>query len=345
MNRRVVRALIATVLALGALAPIEAQASTPGSVAAAAATVPPVSNLRAYAQYDHTLRAQWQLPAAAYAPGAKVIARYTRGRTPAPTPDTGYATTWVRYASIAQARPLLASTTYTFAVWVRDPSGHLSARRSLTLDTRPDTTPPQPVSAAGAAPGLAQGSLTPTVALRWKPGGDVDIASYRVLRTSSDWAHATVLAPTWPGSTYLDTSGSLRRDTTYRYYLAARDTQGRLGAYTRLEVTTNARRFGGLASWAQVWMVGITDSSGSEVPVEQDDDRFTWTAVLVPGRYTLCETVFQDPGNHFTINPGCWTPRGTVDITTNGPPAAAVGALVVGAVDRPTGIDISLSYQ
>ena len=124
LSRRLVRVLTAAAMAVGGalVAPVHH--------ADAAASVPAVSNLRPYARYDHTLRAQWDVPAAAYAPGARVVVRYTRGLTAAATPDAGYAATWVQYARVAEARPLLASTTYTFAVWVRDAAGHLSQRHA-----------------------------------------------------------------------------------------------------------------------------------------------------------------------------------------------------------------------
>ena len=311
----------------------------------AATSVPAVSNLRPYVRYDHTLRAQWDVSAAAYAPGAKVIVRYTRGLTAAATPDAGYAATWVQYARVAEARPLLASTTYTFAVWVRDAAGHLSQRRTLSLATLADTTPPRVVSSPSAQPGLRSSTLVPKVDVRWSPSGDADIASYRVLRTSSDWAHATVLEAAWPTTRYADTAVSLRRDVTYSYYVAARDTRGLLGAYTKVGVTTNARRIGGAASSGTAWFLYVTDTAGTQMDVDVDLDAVTWTAVVVPGRYTVCEHVLQDPGEHFQIIPGCWTPTGTVDDRDSEPPAAARDALLVGADDRPTGIDISLHYR
>jgi len=320
---------------------------TARTLARPASGVSPVAHLRVAARYDHTVRLAFDPPPEAYTYKYPVV-RMTRGHTPAARPTDGYAVPLLRAPKLAQARPLAANTVYTFAVWV--PGGgvgayqHFSARRTITVRTRRDVTAPRALRPSVRAD-LVGATVQPQVDLSWTTR-DPDVAGVRVLRTTSDWARATLLTASARGSNYLDRSAGLRRDTRYTYYLAARDFAGHLGPYVKVSVVTNARRIGGTLTrnadgYGEVLLSDATQRSWTVRRGATADD---WLAAVPPGAYTVCEVTEEVPGAHFQFVDGCYTPGGIADWTGDSLPPGAAGAVQVGSADGPDNIDLDLHY-
>lgn len=311
---------------------------------------PPVSNLRVYARYDHTLRLSWSVPAAAYHPDGTVVVRMTRGYTPAASPTAGYAVPFLRYATAAQARPLTAGVAYTFAVWVRDGTAY-SARRTVTASTRMDVTPPgdlASVSNGVTITGAATASARLTFAYR---GSDPDIAGVRVVRnTVRTTTGGTVLFVPGQAQTFTDPM-MLARNTRYYYWALPRDTSGHYAQhYVATTVDTTFRRISGhythndLAPMDPPFVLATTgepaESGGNSASGAPD---YTWYEYVRPGRYTVCQNADNAPDQHFFFVSGCWTPQGIADYESEVPPAA-IGAVDATAADV-TGVDLYLNYH
>ena len=282
------RIAVAVATIAGALVAAPAQAAAPPGVTHLAATT-----------YDHTIALSWYNPAAAYAPGASLVVRLTRGRTPAATPSAGYAVavTGGRYAT---ARTLTADVPYTFAVWVRDGTGRYSPRRTLTASTRRDVTAPGAVSATAALGHLV--GRTPTVTVSWTNPGAADLDGVRVVRnTAATPTGGAVLATSAKGTSFVDnrmpTQDSSQR---YWYYLAARDTTGHFSPYVLVPVLTPqddtvSAMAGTVRGTGGRLLSDIAVQQGDDPPMEEGSDppiynvtdsHGTWVARTTAGAST-----------------------------------------------------------
>ncbi len=126
--------------------------------------------------------------------------------------------------------PLMASTTYSYAVDAFDAAGNVSERSasvSATTSSVPDTTPPSvPTNLA------ATGVTASSVSLAWTAStDDVAVAGYYVFRNNAQVAKTTV-------TSYTDTG--LTASTAYSYSVSAFDAVGNVSALSSAITATTA---------------------------------------------------------------------------------------------------------
>lgn len=186
LNRRLPTiAMVSVALVVGLVAAPTASAAGP----------PAVSHLRAVAVKDHSLEITYDVPATYYASGTGLVARITRGYTPAASPTTGYPASDYYYQKRVLSDPhgfLTADTVYTFAIWLHTGGGY-SPRATISLRTTIDTTPPASPDAMTAAPRL-DGLGRARVLLTWPTPTDDDIVQAAI---SVNTRNTPVGAPTY----------------------------------------------------------------------------------------------------------------------------------------------------
>lgn len=129
---------------------------------------------------------------------------------------------------------LTPNTSYSFRIASVNRYGTASAfSADLILTTTADSVAPATVTGVSATAAIQ------AILLKWTHNTDVDLESYNIYRyTSNNSASATVVA-NFKGNVYMD--NGLTANTTYYYWLKAKDTSGNLSAAFSTECHATTR--------------------------------------------------------------------------------------------------------
>jgi hypothetical protein len=277
------------------------------TVAAEAAKRPPrVSQVRVVERAPHQLAIQFAVPAAYYRPGAGVVVRLTRGRTPAARPAAGYHVP-VTPRHRAQAGPfpeLESNTAYTFAIWIRA-SGRYSRRVVVRTRTAVNVHPPADI---GNVRIRASVDPSPRVVISWGELG-ADVRSVRIVRnTEMTTAGGTVFTLAGRPTSFTDANlpriiddpgGSPRFSAApIHYWLIARDKAGRFSIlYHRTSVVVGSRIISGQVSGTDRFVhvyccpgaTGELNAVTGQGGLGEDVNGGAFSVRVPPGVYTICE--------------------------------------------------------
>jgi hypothetical protein len=278
-----------------------------GFVPATAAPAPPaVSQVRVEQRTDHTLTIKFAVPAAYYHPGAGVVVRLTRGRTPAASVVAGYAVT-ANAAHEAKAGPTLgAGLAYTFAIWIRD-GGRYSRRVAITTTTLTDTTAPDPVTSLESRAAITASG--PRVVLTWVDPCCDDLSYVRIVRNTTPTTTGGTVFNVGPNAkSFVDddlpdsivnnpTPFDFSDDPLY-YYVIARDKAGNFSrSYVRTSVVVGSRTIEGQVSGSDRYVAvyccpgetGELSLVTAQGGLGEDVDGGAFSVRVPPGVFTICE--------------------------------------------------------
>jgi hypothetical protein len=163
---------------------------------------------------------------------------------------------------------LTPNTSYNFRIASVNKYGTASAfSTDLILTTPSDSVAPATVS------GLTTTAAIQAILLRWTHNTDVDLESYNIYRnTANDTASSTIVA-NFKGNVYMD--NGLTANTTYYYWLKAKDTSGNLSA---------AFSTGAYATTRNVLATDIENIAANQVIIQGVTTLANWTS---PGVTTI----------------------------------------------------------
>lgn len=273
------------------------------SASDAAAAPAPVSGLSVTDRTDHHIWVHFDLPA----DPQTVVARLTRGYTPAATPNAGYfvgvGNHIVQPGSFGAV--LTADTVYTIAFWVRQGSVY-SARRTVTARTLKDTTRPADLEVPWAPAPSVDPQGEAQVQLVWSAiDVEEDLAGTRIVRnTAPTTTGGTVFFVPAPHHSFVDDNPPVPADVTgpqpvVHYWLLSRDRAGNFGAhYQRLDVVVANRTLRGHVAPGTTLVTEILCCPKTD---DVDTDRLVaggyaaialtsgdYTIHVPPGVYALC---------------------------------------------------------
>ena len=311
------------VLALTALAGLAALL-VPATPSSAATAPPPVSSPTVTERTAHRVTISYAVPAAYYSPGGGGVVRLTRGHTPAASPTAGYAVPVTgRTARTTLIPALTPDVAYTFAIWVKA-NGLYSARRTVTVVTRPDVVADLRATASVTPPSYDLGAAQ--VRLSWRnPAGPLE--AVRIIRNA---------APTTTGGTVVTLSGSATSfvDTTLpaqvcgsrsgtgcstapvHYWVIPESTIGGFADhYVRADVVVGSRTITGTVSGANATVVALCcqnlvdaeDALVAGAAADSAVDNGAFTIHVPPGVYTVCTFAAHPPRNQVGT---CWSTAG-----------------------------------
>ncbi|ADJ49530.1 glucose/sorbosone dehydrogenase [Amycolatopsis mediterranei S699] len=138
-------------------------------------------------------------------------------------------------ATLSTDLTVVPGTTWGLYVNARDAAGNVSQASTTVPITPPqcqaDTQPP---TAPAALSGTAAGT---TVTLRWTAASDnIGVRAYDIYRDNAKIGTVTGTASTPPATTFTDSA--LAANTTYQYYVVARDAQANVSAHSNTATVT-----------------------------------------------------------------------------------------------------------
>ncbi|MER7073368.1 hypothetical protein [Terrabacter sp. NPDC000476] len=314
--RRLRTRLLVVLAALATLA----TAVLPATSATAATAPPPVSGITVTERTAHRVTISYLVPAAYYSPGGGGVVRVTRGYTPAASPTSGYAVPVTgRTARTTLVPSLTPNVAYTFAVWVRVGRTY-SARRTITVVTRPDVVTGLQSAASVTPPSYDLGHAQ--VRLTWRnPAGP--LKAVRIVRnTAATTTGGTVT--TLPGTATSFTDPSLPASvcggrTTgcstapVHYWVIPESTTGGFAdRYVRSDVVVGSRTITGTVSRGSSGVVALCcnnlfDAEGVLVAQAAADPAVAggaFTMHVPPGVYAVCTFADRPPQNQVGT---CWS--------------------------------------
>ncbi len=318
-TRRRASLVLATVLAAVAALLVPAASST------AATAPPPVSNITVTERTAHRIAISYVVPAAYYSPGGGGVVRLTRGYTPAATPSAGYAVPVTGRTARTTLDPgLTPNVAYTLAVWGRA-NGQYSARRSVTVVTRPDVV--TALSGVASVSGPSYSPTGPQVRLTWRnPAGP--LKAVRIVRNvGPTTTGGSVVVLSGSAQSYVDTTlpaqvcGAAYRTTgcstaPVHYWVIPESTTGGFAEhYVRADVVVGSRTISGTVSAGNSGIVALCcqnlgdaeDLPVADASADPGVDGGAFTVHVPPGVYTACTFADAPPQN---VWGSCWSTNG-----------------------------------
>ncbi len=318
IRRRALPVLTTLLVAVAALV-----VPAPGSSAATAP--PPVSNITVTERTAHRITISYVVPAAYYSPGGGGVVRLTRGSTPAASPTAGYAVPVTGRTARTTLDPALTpNVAYTLAVWVKA-NGQYSARRTVTVVTRPDV-----VTALAGAASVSGPSYSPTgpqVRLTWRnPTGP--LKAVRIVRNvAPTTSGGSVVVLNGSAQSYVDTTlpaqvcGASYRTTgcstapVHYWVMPESAAGGYADRYVRADVVVGSRTISGTVSAGNQGVVALCcqnlgdaeDLPVADAAADPGVDGGAFTVHVPPGVYTACTFADAPPQN---VWGQCWSTKG-----------------------------------
>lgn len=208
---------------------------------------------------------------------------------------------------------------YTFAIWARA-NGLYSARRTITVVTRPDVVTDLRAAASVTAPSFDLGRAQ--VRLTWRnPAGP--LAAIRIVRnTSPTTAGGTVTTLRGSATSFTDTSlpasacgGSATGCSTapLHYWVVPESTDGGFAdRYLRTDVVVGSRTISGTVSGSSSGVVALCcqnlfdaeDTLITGATADPAVDGGAFTIHVPPGVYAVCTFADRPPANQVGT---CWS--------------------------------------